>query len=149
MLSTIHACAREGMMFLGLPDDTTPAAAIGAIDQFVRRWEQGQTGLPTSVDAEDIPYSLGCMWGQQLVKQFDWEWAMVTYHEQEGARAPGVVSPDRSLMLCPIHFLAGCLEGATPGADIAGSYRRLENLQDADTSPGAYVDLMRRNEPLN
>ena len=33
MLSTIHACAREGMMFLGLPDDTTPAAAIGAIDQ--------------------------------------------------------------------------------------------------------------------
>ena len=56
----------------------------------------------------------GCLWGEQLVRQFGWEWRQVVF--DDGSVFFGVVSEDRSLAIYPLYFMLGCMQD--PGADV-------------------------------
>lgn len=143
MLSTVHGCAGEGLQFLGIDSaNPEPKSVVEAIDAFVYQWQKGHRQLPPSVEVDDVPYVLGSLWGEQVVDRFGWEWAMMTLHDQDESRAPGVVSPDRALVIYPIHFVAGCLQDEQVDATIALSFNMLEAGRIGDLKPREYFNLM-------
>lgn len=106
MLGNIRGCANDGYQVLGLdPRKTTPEAVVEKIDEFVDQWQQGVRPDSSVVDADDMPYMMGSLWGEQVVLRLGWEWAMATLHDHGDSKAPGVLAPDRSLAIYPIHFI--------------------------------------------
>ncbi len=135
------AC-RDGLGVLGLDAAADPKALIEAVDAFVFDWQAGKRPPPDKMDADDAPDALGSLWGEQLVRRFGWEWAMVTFRDHGNSVAPGVLSPDRALAVYPIHFLMGALKDAGVDVTIALSYNMLEAGKVGIVKPKGYLNLM-------
>lgn len=121
--STADALAessRQGLCVLKLDDAAEPSTVINAIDAFVDAWQEGKRPAEEELDPEDAPYALGSLWGHQLVKQFNWQWAMITFHDHGNSKAPAVLSPDRALVRVsdplPDRLLSGPACGLHRGA---------------------------------
>jgi hypothetical protein len=140
--SSLTGASRDGLAVLGLDAAAEPKAVIEAVDQFVFDWQDGKRPPPDKLDPEDAPFALGSLWGEQLVRRFGWEWAMVTFHDHGNSVAPGVLSPDRALAVYPIHFLMGALKDAGVDVTIALSYNMLEAGNVGKLKPKGYFNLM-------
>lgn len=143
--SMTEACTAEvavGTRVLGLTPDDEPATIVSAIDAFVFNWQCGERPPPSVLDPEKVPVMLGAVWGQQFVREFGWEWAIVEFHEHDGMTAPAVLSPDRSLAVYPIHFIMGCLQDSTVDTTILVAFKMLAARRIGDTTPGSYFNLM-------
>jgi len=140
--SLLQGSAKDGLRILGLDGSEQPAVIVEAIDKFVDNWQQGKRPSTDAVDPEDAPYAMGSLWGQQLVRQFQWEWGMITFHDHGDSQAPGVLSPKRDLAVYPIHFLIGCLQD--PGVDctVALSFNMLAAGKVGKLEPKGYFNLM-------
>lgn len=142
-MAGIHGCAAEGLELLGIVAKAgDPKAVVAAIDAFVYAWQKGQRPPAEKLDPDAAPLILGSLWGEQLVRRFGWEWAMITFHDHEDAKTPGVLSPDRSLAVYPIHFLTGCFEDPQVDATIALAYNMLDAGATDGLEPGEYFNLM-------
>src|SRR5262245_59146522 len=95
--SLLQGAAKDGLRILGLETTAEPTAIVEAIDKFVDNWQLGKRPPADTLDPEDAPYAMGSLWGQQLVRQFKWEWGMITFHDHGDSHAPGVLSPKRDL----------------------------------------------------
>ncbi len=93
----LKGASRDGLRVLKLTEPAEPQAVIKALDAFVDAWQQGNRPPKEELDPDDAPYALGSLWGEQLIRQFNWQWAMVTFHDHGNYKAPGVLSSDRSL----------------------------------------------------
>jgi hypothetical protein len=115
-LSSIRGCAVDALGLLGRKfASADPATVIKAIDTFAYRWQKGlRPSSDVISDLEEARLLFGSLWGEQLVKQFGWEWVQVNFHD--GSFAYGVVSRDRSLATFPLEFMLGCLQD--PGVDV-------------------------------
>ena len=82
------ACAS----LIGAAMTDSPEVIVAKIDAFVFAWQSGNRPSKKVVTAEDAPFILGSLWGQQLVRAFNWEWRMVTFHDHGDTMAPGVLS---------------------------------------------------------
>ena len=134
----IHA----GSQLLGLSSNDDPAKIVAAVDAFVFDWQCGDHPAASVLDAEDAPFRMGALWGEQLVRALGWEWAMVTFHDHGNSTAPAVLSPDRSLAVYPIHFIMGCLQDSTVDTTILLVFNMLEADTVGDTTPASYLNLM-------
>ena len=85
-----------------------PLKIVEAIDQCLIDLQQGKG--PAFPDDLDKDIALGALWGLQLVRQFGWQWATVTFPDQPGSAAAGIFSPDRSVGIYVFHYVYGCLE---------------------------------------
>jgi hypothetical protein len=141
LLKQIKSSAYEALLMLELDSKADPETVVSAVDQFVYNW---QCGKCPSVDCspEDLPYTLGSLWGDQLERQLAWQWKKLTIHEHGDARAPGVVSPDRSMVIYPIHFIIGCLQAPSVDAAILLSFKMLKGGKSPHLSKGAYGNVM-------
>lgn len=145
MMASLQACARDAMTVLKIAEPAAdPKAVIEAIDAFVFAWQKGNRPSPDVLAAEDAPWIMGSLWGEQLVARFGWEWKGITFHEHGNSKAAGVLSPDRSLAVYPIHFLMGCFQNPAVDATIALSFNMLEaGLAAGPTvKPEDYFNLM-------
>jgi len=140
--SSLAGASKEGLEVLGLDASADAKAVIEAIDKFVFEWQEGKRPPSDGFDPEDAPYALGSLWGDQLVRRFGWEWAMVTFHDHDDSVAPGVLSPDRSLAVYPIHFLFGALEDPDVDVTIALSYNMLEVGKVGKVKAKSFTNLM-------
>jgi hypothetical protein len=138
----LSAEVERGTQLLGVAPDDDPATVVAAVDAFVYAWQCGDRPPQSVLDAEDAPFTLGAVWGEQLVRRFGWEWRMVTFHEHGDTTAPGVLSPDRSLAVYPIHFVMGCLQDSTVDTTILLAFNMLAAKTISDTTPGSYFNLM-------
>ena len=141
-LDGIAGSNAQGAALLGLSVDDDPKKIVTAIDEFVYAWQGGKRPSEKVIDPEDAPFALGSLWGQQIVRRFGWEWGMITFHQHNNTKAPGVLSPDRSLAIYPIHFLMGCLRDSGVDATILLSYNMIEAGKLGELSPGSYENLM-------
>jgi hypothetical protein len=132
----------DGLAILKLDATANPQTVIEAIDAFVDAWQEGRRPPKKVLDPEDAPYALGSLWGEQLVRQFGWEWAMITFHDHGDSIAPGVLSPDRSLAVYPIHFLLGCLQDSGVDCTVALSFNMLVAGNVGKLKPKEYINLM-------
>lgn len=143
ILGSIKACATDGLALLAVSDKASdPKAVISALDAFVYDWQKGKRPAPNVLDPEDAPNIMGSLWGTQWIARFKWEWTGIVFHDHGDSTAMGAASPDRSLVIYPFHFLAGCFQNPTVDATIALSY----NVLDAGTlpkqAPKEYLNLM-------
>lgn len=114
-MGIIRACAGKALAVLGLNAALPAAMLVEAVDDFAHRWQKSDR-LPAEVieDTEHARLYFGSLWGEQLCRQFGWEWRKVVFGD--GSEAFGVVSPDRSLAVYPFHFMLGCMQDA--GVDV-------------------------------
>lgn len=133
---------RDGLSIVGLDETADPKTVIDALDAFVYAWQGGQRPPKEELDPEDAPLALGSMWGAQLVRQFNWQWAMITFHDHGNTIALGVLSPDRALAVYPIHFLMGCLQHPEVDCTIALSFNMLLADKVGKLKPKEYFNLM-------
>jgi hypothetical protein len=143
--STAAALREEidaGSRLLCLSPNDDPAKIVAAVDAFVFDWQCGDHPSESVLDAEDAPFRMGAVWGEQLGRAFGWEWAMVTFHEHGNSTAPAVLSPDRSLAVYPIHVIMGCLQDPTVDTTILLAFNMLKGDTVGDTTPGSYFNLM-------
>lgn len=113
MLEEIRQSAREGAELIGVDlEAQSPQEIVEKIDAFVSQQQRRKKSTSGDHDAAEI--ALGGLWGEQLVRALGWEWSSVTFHDHNNANAVGVFSPDRSLVIYPLHFIFSCLENAAP-----------------------------------
>jgi hypothetical protein len=140
--AAVRAEIERGTQILGVAPEDDPEKIVAAVDAFVYAWQCGDRPPASVLDAEDAPFTLGAVWGEQLVRQFGWEWRMVTFHEHGDSVAPSVLSPDRSLAVYPIHFIMGCLQDSSVDATILLAFNMLEARMIGETKPGSFFNLM-------
>jgi hypothetical protein len=142
MFASLQGAAGEGAAILRVNPADASETIVAAIDQFVFAWQSGQRPSEKVIEAESAPFAMGSLWGEQIVRDFGWEWKMITFHEHGNSTAPGVVSPDRGLAIYPIHFLIGCLRDPSVDATIMLSYNMLKAGTIGQVEPGSYMNLM-------
>ncbi|MGV8839796.1 MAG: hypothetical protein ACWA6X_05775 [Bauldia sp.] len=112
ILADIPGAAAEGAAIAGVRSDASALDIVTAVDSFVF---EAQTKPPaTRDDWTDRALPLGSLWGQQLVRQFGWEWSMVTLDHPAKKVMAGVFSPNRSLAIYPFDFVFRCLRDGVP-----------------------------------
>jgi hypothetical protein len=137
--------ANNGLTNLGLAGtEPEPKAAVQGVETFVEKWQaERRSPLKTlfrrGPDAVDVALALGAVWGDQLVRQFGWEWTCL---QADGQDLYAVVSPDRSLAVYPTYFIKACLD--EPNADCTAmlAFNMLEAGNVGGLPAGGYENLM-------
>jgi hypothetical protein len=140
--ASLAGAADEGAKLIGVSPSADPEAIVEAVDAFVFAWQCGTRPSKNAFDPDDVPFAIGSLWGQQIVRKFGWHWKSVTFHEHGNTSAPGVLSPDRALAIYPIHFVLGCLKDSNVDTTIMLSYNMLVAGQMNGASAGAYTNVM-------
>jgi hypothetical protein len=143
LMANIRGCAKDALAVLGSKyARAEPATIVEAIDDFAHRWQQGDRPPRKVVkDTEQARLIFGSLWGEQLVKQFGWQWTKVLFADDDGF-AFGVVAPDRSLAIYPLDFMLGCMEDATVDVTVALSFNMLLEGTVPKMRPRGYTNLM-------
>jgi hypothetical protein len=139
MLQNIEGAAGEGAELAEIFVDDSPAAIVAAVNDLVVEEQKHPVEGIDHFDDRALP--LGSLWGMQLVRQLGWQWAEVTLHDHNDAKAVGVFSPDRSLAIYPFYFIYGCLENGVPSTILLAFNMLLEG-KIPPQEPKAYVNLM-------
>ena len=140
VLTNLRGCAADAAAVLALSLSATAAEVVAAVDGFVHRWQRGEH--PAGVDAADVPYLFGSLWGEQLVAALGWAWAEVTFRRHDGVVATAVVSPDRALAVYPIHFILECVRDPAVDVTIAVAFDELTSGRMDGFTPGGFANVM-------
>ncbi len=137
----IGLVSKEAAEYLDLSLETnSPNEIVAAVNDCVRSIKKG-VGPAFPEDAE-VDLLLGCLWGSQLVRAFDWEWTNITFHEHGDPKAVGVVSPTRDMAIYPFHFVYGCIQNHAT-VTILLSFNMLSERVGTPTYPDhSYVNVM-------
>lgn len=108
----IDGGAADAAGLLGLSTTTAAEEIVRSIDEFIFAWQKGER--PPVDPHQELSFTLGSLWGSQLVRELGWQWGAVTFNDTADANAVGVFSPDRSLAIYPFHFVFGCMEDECP-----------------------------------
>ncbi len=138
-LMHIEGSAGEGAELIGVTVDDPPLAIVTAINTFVSRPRKKPSRRVDNWIDRAIP--LGSLWGQQMVRQFGWEWSGVVFHDHGDTRTIGVFAKDRSLAIYPWHFVFGCLENDAT-VTILLSFNMLAAGKVPARKRGEYVNIM-------
>lgn len=142
-LSEIEREADEALNLLGRDvANADPTTVVRAIDDYAYRWQKADADEIDDDDDERLASILGSLWGQQLVKQFGWQWAKVICHNQDSSSAVGVFSPDRSLAVFPFTFLLECIESPSTDLTVMLSFNMLLAGRISNAKPQSYENLM-------
>ena len=109
LLDNIRGCANEALKAFGdVIVCFDPASIVDAIDNFVFQWQRGNRPSTDFVEEEEhAKLIIASLWGEQLVKQFQWQWAKMTFCDGNGTI--GVFSLGRSLAIYPFDYVGTCL----------------------------------------
>lgn len=120
-----------------------PDAVVRLIDSYVdtyqaeRRHEDQRSNC--DLEQERLAVELGSAWGRQFVRRFNWQWLSV-HHDKGDEWA--VVSPDRSLIVYPIHFIRACLLSSEIDCSAMLVFNMLGVGTIPTVAPGSLTDLM-------
>lgn len=144
ILGNIRGCANDALKVLGSKfAKAAPATIIEAVDDFAYRWQKGDRPPATLVeDGEEARLIFGSLWGEQLVKEFGWQWAKVTFHDYDDSIAFGVFSPDRSMAIYPLEFMLGCLRDPDVDVTVMLCFNMLKAGTIGKLKKKSYTNLM-------
>jgi hypothetical protein len=124
--------------------NAAPAAVVQSIEDFVDRWQDANRTSEGAAakypDVEDVAFGLGVAWGEQFVREFDWQWISL----RDGrARYFAVARADRDLVVYPIDFLRACLTSPDMDCTAMLAFNMLVGKKVPAMPPNRYEDLMR------
>ena len=89
----------------GLNEADSPQLVVDRIDQYIRQ-AQDSGDLPND-NWNEFYAPFGALWGEQIGRQYGWNWIKVWLDENEGKPRYAIVSPDSSMVVYPfVHLLA-------------------------------------------
>lgn len=139
----VLAALEDGVKPAGLASSSqSPVEIVHAVDDYVFQWQQGRLAKGKQMDLEDAPFGLGTLWGQQLVRAFEWHWGTITFHAHQDSHALCVISKDASLIVAPIHYVMGCLKNRGVDVCIELAFNMLKAGKVRGPKPGDYMNLM-------
>ncbi|MEJ8851792.1 DUF3806 domain-containing protein [Variovorax rhizosphaerae] len=95
---------------------------VTGIDDFIQAAQGPLLFAPTKsfeVDDAVAARALGTVWGNQMVREFGWEWICVTLGEEEHFV---VAAPDRALVVFAHDYVWKCLESNDMECNVALSF---------------------------
>ncbi|MEJ8858250.1 DUF3806 domain-containing protein [Variovorax robiniae] len=98
---------------------------MAGVDDFIHAAQGPLLHAPkkgSDLDAADVARALGTVWGNQLVREFGWEWICVMLGEEEHFV---VAAPDRSLVVFAHEYVWKCLESNDVECKVARSFELL------------------------
>ena len=137
--SNLAGASAEGAAMIGVKPDADPLSIVEAINTFVAKPPKGWFRKVDNWTDRALP--LGSLWGMQMVRQFGWEWASITQHDQGDAMAMGVFDKSRSLGIFPFEFVFGCLESKSYPT-ILLAFNMLLAGKIPELEAGGYMNLM-------
>lgn len=147
-LYLIRGCARDCATELQLDMAAmSPEELVGAVNDFIVSWQNSHVENKALHPAPESPFEhhpliLGSLWAEQLVAVLNWEWATIVFHEHGASQALGVVSPDRSLMICPFHFVYGCMANLAQVKIMLSFNMLTEAKEQPPIPPNSYANVM-------
>lgn len=158
---SIASCAEVAAKMVGVNlVDSSPIEIVSAIDRWIRMAQKeglpklqtddespAEAGLGNSKNdkdshANELAYHIGSLWGEQLVRELGWQWAIVVFEHHSEMEVVGVFSPDRSLAIYPLNFVFHCLADANPVTIL----KAFEILREGSRVPplpeGGYENVM-------
>jgi hypothetical protein len=144
ILKSIKGCAKDALKVLsGKLAKGDPTTVCDAVDDFAYRWQKGDRPPADVVeDGEEARLIFGSLWGEQLVKEFGWQWAKVTFHDYDDSFAYGVFSPDRSMAIYPLEFLLGALREPTVDVTVMLAFNMLKVGKIPKMKKKSYTNVM-------
>ena len=133
-LRLIRSVAQAAAGYLGISLDDPPEKIVGAVEECLKAVKRGEEFLPDKNNDADL--LLGSLWGTQVVRGLGWEWVNLTFHDDDNVKAVGLVSPSRDMMICPFHFVHGCIENKAI-VKILLSYEMIRQKVTLPTDGGA------------
>jgi hypothetical protein len=143
-LAEFQAYHQQGLDLLKLTDISEPKEIVKAIDVYVDQWQDKRRGflaklLPKSQDSVETALALGIVWGNQIVRNFNWSWVCLASEETE---LYAVVPPDRSLAIYATYFIKECLDHTTADCTVMLAFNMQAAGKLASESPNEYASVM-------
>ncbi len=122
------------------PHSTSPAKVVAKIDDLIHRMTRGFE--PKFQVQQQPEFLFGSLWGEQLIRELNWHWGTVTYHDFEDASAVGVVSPLAEMVIFPFAFLEACLKEDVPVTVLLSFNMLRDGSSIPELAPESYEDVM-------
>jgi len=133
------AVANDAANLLGINlDDDTPESIMTKVNEAVVALVFGK---PTPVAEDENPdLLLGCLWGVQMARQFDWYWADVVIDDSINEVA--MISPNQEMIIFPLSFVGACIQKQCICTILLTFNMLLENERIGEVAPGSYENIM-------
>ena len=134
---------QQGLEILGASASDTPKYLVQAIDEFVTDWQDPRRGfrslLKPRVDPTETARALAVVWGDQIVRHFEWQWICHVLPDEERY---AVAAPNRALVIYAPHFINDCFEDPQKDCTAMLAFNMQEEGQFTGVQPNGYVDVM-------
>lgn len=98
-------------------------------------------GEPTPVSDDERPdLLLGCLWGAQMARQFNWYWADVVIDDSFDEVA--MISPGKEMIIFPLSFVGACIQKQCICTVLLAFNMILENDRIGVIAPGSFENIM-------
>ena len=114
----------DAWQYLSTSQDSTPQEVVKAIKAAVR--EMREQSLAED-DKKWAALRLGCLWGEQVCRAYDWHWAELTFKNDGEYQRTAVISPDRAYCVLPMNFVWRHFEKPEREETIALLFNMLES----------------------
>jgi hypothetical protein len=139
----ISMFARDGRKTVNLGFLTNdPAKIVAAIDTYIDATQQAELVGSLTLNDDNCTFlslQLGCLWGEQLVKMFGWEWVCLT---DNGSEQFAVASKDRALIVLPTYFARDCLKQPDMDCTAMLAYNMLAARKFSEAPVGGYLNVL-------
>ena len=138
-------CTREGFEILGVKSSDDPGSLVEAVEDYVDRIQDKRSGLfgrlfGKAPDTIQLSLALGSVWGDQLVRVFNWEWTCVFDSDLEWYC---VANEDRSLVVFPTYYVRDCIENPRMDCRALLSFNMLKEPGAIPVQPAkSYTNVM-------
>lgn len=135
----ITGTIREAYTKLDLLSDAPPTDIVKRIQAQVRDLREQQTDVPLET-LQEWAVQLGHLWGEQVVRAYDWHWVAVDTGESE---VLGVVPTDEAYRVLPLNFVWQHLQDAEREETVMLLFNMLARAEEsgAPRRPGALQGL--------
>ncbi len=134
----IDAVTRDAASYLGLDlVQATPGECVAAVNEAVTKLVFGEA-VPFPED-EEPHLLLGCLWGAQMVREFQWEWVNIRAGDIGDV---AVASPSRDMVIFPFTFVQACIQKRRICTVELSFNMLLERKGEVIFHPAAYEDMM-------
>lgn len=111
------------------------------VDRYLYEWQQNGNPPFLFTHQDNLIPAIAAVWASVLQEKYNWEWAVLTFHEHDSWQGLAIVSPDRSLMILPFAYVNACLSG-TGEVKISASIVALENNIIPPQESESYTNIM-------
>lgn len=135
----VKSVTEDASALLGVDlEKDQPQAIVAKLDKAIVSLVLGE---PTPLSqAEDADLLMGCLWGTQMVRQFNWYWADAVVDGKFDEVA--VIAPNQSMIMFPLGFAQACIQKQCVCTIELAFNMLLEGDQFVHLEAGGYANIM-------